>query len=385
MAIDIVHCSDLHLDKPFSFSSHKNEVKRKKDLNKRFEEIIDYAIDKDPDLFLIGGDIYDKVNPTNSSRIFFISQIRRLRDAGIAVYMIGGNHDVPKMRESNTPLETLKSAGIGNVFTNTDSLEKESLEVDGKEISIYGKSYKTSRENENPLKNEKIDKDDNTKILLLHASFHGLNVESVIPGFEKQRPIYKNDVEGWDYVALGHYHNHFQRQTGNGTTIANPGSIDRLSFQEENDDKGFYHVTLEDGEVTTEFVKLDARDLETKQLELSEEMENPTEKIINFLETNEDPEKILRLRLKGSISMGQQKNLNLSKIYQNGDELFFSFKLNREELEVKGYGRIYTENIDTSEEAFEKRMNKLIEESEENEEFLREVKEKGSEYLEGNK
>lgn len=385
MSIKIIHCSDLHLDKAFSSFNPGVAERRKRDLNENFRKIVDYALDEEADVFLIGGDVYDKVNPTNPTRTFFISQIKRLVDSDIYVYMIGGNHDVPKMRgEKNTALEIPKSAGLGTAFTGTEELQRDTIEIDGRKICISGKSYDPANEREDPLKGEELPTDGDLNILLLHASFRGMNVESIVPGMEEQRPIYKSDVEGLDYAALGHFHNHFTRETEDGTVIGNPGSIDRLSFHEEGDGKGFISLTIDDEECSPDFVEIDARELETEEMEIGEGDGDLNGKIESFLEERSDREKILRLRLTGSISLGQQKSFDVRRVYEKARDLFFDFQLNRDELEIEGYGRIYAEEIETAEEAFESHIDRLMEESDEDPDFLGEVKRRGVEYLREN-
>lgn len=80
MVVKAIHCSDLHLDRNFNISNYKRRVQRKEDLNTNFKKIVDYAIKEKPDLFLISGDIYDKVSPTNYTQKFFIEQLKRLYD-----------------------------------------------------------------------------------------------------------------------------------------------------------------------------------------------------------------------------------------------------------------------------------------------------------------
>jgi DNA repair exonuclease SbcCD nuclease subunit len=47
-------------------------------------------------VFLTSDDVFDRISPTNVSRVFVTQKIRQLKDANIPVFIIGGNHDVPK-------------------------------------------------------------------------------------------------------------------------------------------------------------------------------------------------------------------------------------------------------------------------------------------------
>jgi DNA repair exonuclease SbcCD nuclease subunit len=103
MSIQFVLCADLHLDRNFGISNFTRAQQRKHDLNANFSSIVQYALDNHADLFLICGDVYDRYLPSNSSQVFFASQIKRLNEADIKVFMIGGNHDVPRI--PNQPLK----------------------------------------------------------------------------------------------------------------------------------------------------------------------------------------------------------------------------------------------------------------------------------------
>jgi exonuclease SbcD len=49
--------------------------------------------------------------------------------------------------------------------------------------------------------------------------------------------------EAFDYVALGHHH--VRQEIGITTPIVYPGSLQKLDFEEEKDEKGFYTVTID--------------------------------------------------------------------------------------------------------------------------------------------
>src|SRR5439155_23521887 len=67
-----------------------------------------------------------------------------------------------------------------------------------------------------------------------------------------------------DYVALGHLH---RQQVRRGETpIAYSGSINRVDFSEEKEDKGFWVADVEAGRTTLEFVPVRARAFETVEV-----------------------------------------------------------------------------------------------------------------------
>lgn len=384
LSIQILHCSDLHLGKHFNISHFARALERKRDLERNFSKVVDYAIENGPDLFLVSGDIYDRILPTNPERVFLTKKIRKLKDSGIHVFMIGGNHDVPKTtRLTNLAIESLQSAGLATIFSRSDLIQHRTIDVDGSKVCISGKSYNALNESQNPLRNQRVPKKGNYNILMLHAAFHGLNVASSIPYFVNQNPIKTADIRrGLDYLALGHYHNYFKRDHHN-CTVCNPGSLEKITWAEEGDRKGFVWVELGKSGTDVEFVSLETRPMESKELILSKDSGDVNHFVSSFLKEFADPKTIVRLFLKGRISRDQYQRFMVNKLYRYAQENFFHFDLVRDELEVEGYGKIFVGRIESPVEAFTKRLDALIEKASPKEkEFLKLVKELGLKYLE---
>jgi exonuclease SbcD len=51
----------------------------------------------------------------------------------------------------------------------------------------------------------------------------------------------------FDYVALGHVHKHQNLNKSNDPPVIYPGSIERVDFSEEKEDKGYVMIDLEKG------------------------------------------------------------------------------------------------------------------------------------------
>lgn len=358
-------------------------------MSNNFSSIVDYAIANRPDLFLVTGDVFDRISPTNSARVFLTQKMRQLRDAGIPVFIIGGNHDVPKIGQlPYLAIDVLGSAGLATVFSRSDMVQKQLVKIDGKRVCISGKSYFTQFDGTNPLKGVDIPLDGDYNILMLHGSLQGLNVVSSVPEIASQNPFIPDDIKkGVDYLALGHFHNHFERNY-KGCLIVNSGSIERISWAEINDSKGFAWVELKASEASVEFIELKTRSIERAGLTLSKAVKyDPSikEYMIEYLSKIANPEKILKLILNGLISQEQYSQLKVNEILQACRDIFFHLDLDRRELEVEGYGRIFLERVENPIVAFTKRLDTLIEATGRNEEkrqLLGQVKQLGITYLE---
>lgn len=389
MSLQILHCSDTHLDKNFNISNLSKAALRKNDLNQSFSAIVEYAVKNKPDIFLIAGDVFDKILPTNLARVFLTQQIRLLNDANISVFMIGGNHEVPRFGASpSLAIDVLGSAGIATVFSQSDTIQSKKLSIRGKTVSISGRSYYTQFEGANPLKDIKVPVGDDYNVLIIHGSLQGLGVASSVPELAYQNPFLADDIEkGLNYLALGHFHNHFEREYKD-CKILNPGSIEKLSWAEINDEKGFVWAELNGTETTTEFIKLKTRPMETNELALSKNETYPKgikQHILDFLTKTADPEKIIKLNLNGLISQEQYNQLRISELLTACNEKFFNLQIDRKDLELEGYGKVFLERIDNPIDAYTKRLDTLISQTKVDDpkrQLLEEAKALGVKYLE---
>jgi exonuclease SbcD len=96
------------------------------------------------------------------------------------------------------------------------------------------------------------------------AAFHGTVAgasygaeRSVMLGQDLILPRGIIDVPGVDYVALGHIHKH--QQIGAKPPMVYPGSLERIDFGEEHEEKGFVIADVEKGRTDWRFVPVHAR------------------------------------------------------------------------------------------------------------------------------
>ncbi len=375
------------MGKRFSYPSYAKQLRRRRDIEENFVEIVDFALKEHVDLFLICGDIFDWVLPGNYERNFFAYQLNRLGDKNIRVYLIGGNHDIPKtIEETGSAIELFKYVGNVRVFSNIEDIAYDVVKIDGKDICISGKSFNPTKEFSNPLKGIKIPIKGKINILMLHASLHGLNISSSIPDIDKQHPItLENLPPKLTYLALGHFHNYFEADY-RGCTIVNPGSIERLSWAEINDTKGFVFAELSPENVYKEFVKLDVRPMILDEFDMSNigVEDDVNDRIVKYIMKKADKETLYRLLLKGRVTKEVYSKLKVANIIRSVNEHFFSVDIRRDELDILGYGRIFRGRIENPLEAFKKFVEGIISSSVDKEEveFWERVLEEGVKYFE---
>jgi DNA repair exonuclease SbcCD nuclease subunit len=91
-----IHSADIHLDTPLQGLAQYpgapiNEIRNA--TRRAFEKVLDAAIAEQMDFLIIAGDLYDTGLKSFESALFFNKQMTRLKDAGVDVYLIYGNHD----------------------------------------------------------------------------------------------------------------------------------------------------------------------------------------------------------------------------------------------------------------------------------------------------
>ncbi len=385
--VQFVHCSDLHLDKSFSTNSSKNSYQRKLDLMNRFDEVVDFALRERIKLFLISGDIFDKIIPTNEALKFLAEKIKKLKENNIYTFLIGGNHDVPKFSiEKPMAIELLDSVGIANVFSSRKEIQSKILSIDNKEVGIHGKSFDPLDEKSNPFLGINPKKTGDFNLILLHGSYTESKVYQDIIGKINYHPFRKVDVEkaNFNYIALGHYHNYYVEELPTGTIIGNPGSLERFTYKEKDEVKGFIFGDINNEETELEFIKVNSREMDIKNIILDESINNITEYIKIKLRELKNSDLLLRIKLEGKITLNQNNNLNLSSIIKENKESFFSLEFDRTDLEIKEYGKIFIGRIEKPKEAFkcilEEKIRKIVDEKT-NKVYMK-VLRKGLEYFE---
>ena len=96
MPITFLHAADVHLDSPMRGLERYDlaPVDRIRGATRRaFENLVNLAIERQVDFVLIAGDLYDGDWLDFQTGLHLGMQLGRLRDHGIPVVMIAGNHD----------------------------------------------------------------------------------------------------------------------------------------------------------------------------------------------------------------------------------------------------------------------------------------------------
>ena len=238
-----IHAADLHLDSPLrglsAYSDAPAEQLRTATRD-AFVKLVDIALDEAVDFMVIAGDIYDGDWKDFNTGLFFIRQMGRLRQAGIPVYLLYGNHDAESdMTRSLTLPDNV------HVFS---SRKAETFAIEPLKVAIHGRSFKQKAAMENMVPNYPEPVPGWLNIGVLHTALEG-NAEHAT-----YAPCTVSELEakGYQYWALGHVHERSilpeHRQPGQ-TVIAFPGNLQGRHIREQGA-RGALLVTAQADEIT---------------------------------------------------------------------------------------------------------------------------------------
>jgi len=131
-----LHTADIHLDSPLQklerYEGAPVEALRQA-TRRALENLVELAVAEQVAFVLIAGDLYDGDWKDYNTGLYFVSQMRKLREAGVAVYIIAGNHDA-----ENRITKTLRLPE-GVHFFPTDG--PDTVHLVDPDVAIHGQGF----------------------------------------------------------------------------------------------------------------------------------------------------------------------------------------------------------------------------------------------------
>ncbi len=334
--IRLICTADNHLGRYYGKMSLKQLSERRARLRAAFAHTVDFAITKRAHLFLQCGDLFDRESPPPTELTFVAQQFQKLRDAGIRIYAISGNHDMPTSSDGATPVRIYDALRAARVFGKRTEIEFDVVKVEDTRVAIGGIAPDPRlAARADPLdgvtyKSPQAD----VTLLLLHCGFEGGVPpdfgEAVLP---KSRVAAMQDI---DYFFVGDIHRTHKAVIDRATVVI-PGATERMTFGEIGEKTGFYYAEL-DGK---DAVKLSHQNIEPQAMrreiirttDLPDE--TPTEYVFDQLRTWQDAEQMLQLRIEGPLKREVYHRLKFFDIWRLGNELNFYFDLDRAAVTLK--------------------------------------------------
>lgn len=326
MTIRLLHAADIHIgmENYGKLNPATGLSTRLEDFCQTFDEAIDCAIAKDVDLVVLAGDIYKTRDPTPTHQREFAQRIRRLIAAQIPVFLVAGNHDIPLSSSRATSIDVFRTLDLPNVAvartigartitTKSGPLQVLALPWVTRSMVLARDEYKNKTIEEltrlmvdlagSALQEAAAELDPTVPTIVVgHAHVFGARVGAeklLTMGTDPQfDAALFNSLPNVDYVALGHIHKH-QALQDLSPPIVYAGSINRVDFSEEQEQKGFVLAEVERGGCRWEFVPVKARPFLT--IDARAEGDDPTARVLQavFRHGERIRESVVRLRIKG--------------------------------------------------------------------------------------
>ena len=200
MPFRFVHAADIHLDSPLRSLALRDPALA--DLvgnatRRAFTDIIDLCIDERVNALLIAGDLYDGDQTSMKTALFIAAQLRRLHEAGIATFIIRGNHDaLSRITKELVLPDTVK------VFGGRADAVAPAQGAGDVPVMIHGLSFAQPSAPDSLLERYRPPQEGVINIGLMHTSLDGA------AGHDPYAPCSTRDLHesGFDYWALGHIH-----------------------------------------------------------------------------------------------------------------------------------------------------------------------------------
>lgn len=258
MRYRFLHIADVHLGR------HRHSgPERYADYFTALSSVVAYALGEKVDALLIAGDLFDEQEPSVETLRRAMETLRPLREGGVAVLAIEGNHDRRKRTETAGALDLLDGEGYLRLLR--PRFEEQTLLLDEYGSGKTGSFWQ-------PLPN----------LLIAGLGFLPHNIEDYFAQAAEQLPtdtavillahvmvtqetnmpeygcIAMEDItilrDRVTFLALGHRHTRTGLHGETDGWVFNPGSLEyvhSLDYQQPADLRGFYDVTITDDTETS--------------------------------------------------------------------------------------------------------------------------------------
>lgn len=211
-----LHCADIHLDSPLRGLARYegapvDEIRGA--TRSAFENVIDLAVEESVSAVVIAGDMYDGNRDDFNTAMFLQRRFGRLRDEGIPVVIVYGNHDA-----ANEITRRLRPPDNVTVLPHDHAA---TVELADAGIAFHGQSYATKAVDHDLSAHYPAPRSGLLNVGVLHTS---------LAGHEGPHARYAPCTEtaladhGYQYWALGHVHERYETRR-DGSWIVYPGNV----------------------------------------------------------------------------------------------------------------------------------------------------------------
>jgi len=322
-AIRLLHLADLHIgtENYGRIDPTSGISGRVLDFLHRLDEVIEYGLAHQVDLVVFAGDAFKTRDPNTTYQREFARRIKRLSDAGVPTVLLVGNHDLPAMEKKATSLDIFRTLAVPNVVVGwRDEVLRIQTRRGPVQVACVPYPMRQRLLAREEFRGKNLEELDRALTEMVSDIIHGLTAQldmaipAVLAGhftvsgamFGSERSamlgsdviVLKSALANpvWDYVALGHIHKHQELNNGAYPAIVYPGSLERIDFGEEHDQKGFCWVELARGQTTWQFIEVKARPLVTIRADVRS-ADDPMQVVLDEIGRHDVTDAIVRVQI----------------------------------------------------------------------------------------
>ena len=325
----ILHFSDLHIGvENYGRTDPSTGLStRLADFLNSLDELVEHALTQNIDLVLLAGDAYKGRDPSQTHQREFAKRLARLSDAGIPTFLLVGNHDLPNAVSRATAVDIFPTLQVPHLYVGS-SLQNYSIRTKSGVLQVLAvpwprRSAILSRDESRGMTIEQVRGEvqdrmtrgiqaqaqqldpDLPAVLAGHVTVNGATL-----GTERSMMLGQDHVllasnigqPQLDYVALGHIHKHQIIRDENPLMVYS-GSLQRVDFSEEGDEKGFCVIDLDPAApqghrlADFNFHRLNARRFVTVDATVAAGDPDPTAAVIRAIDRKDVTDAVVRVRV----------------------------------------------------------------------------------------
>ncbi len=331
----ILHFSDLHIgvENYGRVDPQTGLSTRLGDFLAALDEVVEHALANQVDLVLLAGDAYKGRDPSQTHQRALAQRLTRLSAAGIPAFLLVGNHDLPSAASRANAVEIFGALQVPGIHVG-DQLQTYTVPTRSGPLQVLAvpwprRSGLLSRDESRGLSIEQVRLEvegrmtaaighhaqrlspDLPAILTGHVTVNGATVgteRSMMLGQDHILQVSTLQQPQVEYVALGHIHKHQVLRdadaAGGRPMVVYSGSLQRVDFSEEGDDKGFCVIDLDPAAPQGrrlkdfQFHKVKARPFVTVNVNVEPGDADPTDTVLRALARRDLTDAVVRVQVK---------------------------------------------------------------------------------------
>ena len=298
----IIHTSDIHLYSPLTSRLDAEKIqKRKNELLRTFERMVEAGLSDGVRIFIIAGDLFDTQNINDRAWEHIFSVMENAK--GMDFLYLTGNHEKDAISSYTRPLPK-----------NLHLFSDEWTSYDYGYVCIYGKEKNEDGMFDNLICNPSV-----KNIVVLHGAL------TQSKGNDENIDLRDAKDRGIDYMALGHYHFYSEKQIDQRGVAVYSGTPEGRGFDEAHQ-CGYVLIDTDGNSITHRFIPFARRRIFDVESNISS-AKNTTE-VCTVIENDlceADNGDIVRVTLTGERELSTFINLPL--IEERFNSRFFCFEI----------------------------------------------------------